>query len=233
MHWDGEKIFKPYLFAYRGRAGDNTLHAHASLQITAPRVGSVEIVDKTGSVLSGPVLCVQAGVPHQLRSEEDVVVLLIEPQTLLAEEMSAGTGPQGIAQLSGNHRTVFDNDPPLAKLVAHFALQAENKPIDARLSTALRFLAEAPLLKAVSNAASHCGLSESRLRSISKQQLGIPLSKYLLWCAVGRAGRALVAGSSLADAAAVGGFSDQAHFTRTMKNLLGITPGQAHHNAHE
>ncbi len=229
MRWDGEILFEPHLFAYRGSAGDNALHAHASLQITASRVGSVEIVDKDGKVHSGPVLYVRAGVPHQLRTDDQVVLLLIEPQSRLAQEISEGLGTQDIAPLSGTYRTLLDNDPPLAELAAHFAPHAENKPLDPRLSTALEFLAEAPLMNAIKRAAAHSGLSESRLRAISQQQLGIPLSKYLLWRAVGRAGRALMAGSTLADSAAAGGFSDQAHFTRTMKRLMGVTPGQAHH----
>jgi AraC-like DNA-binding protein len=53
---------------------------------------------------------------------------------------------------------------------------------------------------------------------------GVPPSKLLQWLQLLGAAKALEASASLADAAAAGGFSDQAHFTRRLRQWFGVTP---------
>jgi AraC family transcriptional regulator of arabinose operon len=76
-------------------------------------------------------------------------------------------------------------------------------------------------------AAAHAGLSTSRLRVLCRQQLGVPFAKLVLWRKVRRACASMNAGHGLAQAAADAGFADQAHLTRTMSEVLGLTPGVA------
>ena len=78
---------------------------------------------------------------------------------------------------------------------------------------------------AVADAAKAAQLSPSRLRAIAQAELGLPLTQWIVWCKVARAGRALARGENLAQAAAAGGFADQAHLTRTMRRTFGVTPG--------
>ncbi|MFK7732153.1 MAG: helix-turn-helix domain-containing protein [Pseudomonadales bacterium] len=231
MDWNGNLIFENLLLAYQGPAADNTMHAHASLQITISRQDSIQLVDHQGQIHCGSVLYVRPGTQHQLQPSEHIVLLLIEPQSDLARALSDGFGDDDIGQLTGPYSQIFGATQSLSDLVTRIGSLANFDTLDSRLSNALNFLASAPLGNAVKNAASHCGLSEPRLRAIALKQLGVPLSKFLLWKAVGRAGRALLAGNSLADSAVIGGFSDQAHYTRTMRKLMGITPGQAQHSA--
>ncbi|MEL6172406.1 MAG: AraC family transcriptional regulator, partial [Pseudomonadota bacterium] len=99
--------------------------------------------------------------------------------------------------------------------------------IDGRLTKALEFLRTSELKGAIAAAAKVCGLSEPRLRAIAKEQLGVPLSKWLVWQATRRSALAMADGASLADAAYAGGFADQAHLTRTMGRIMGVTPLQA------
>lgn len=118
---------------------------------------------------------------------------------------------------------------PLKTLVSDLQhhIPARAIEIDSRLAVALDYLKTAPLKNAVKNAAAASGLSEARLRAIAQGQLGVPLSKWLLWRAVGKAAKAVATGETLAVAAVAGGFADQAHFTRTLNKLMGVTPAQA------
>lgn len=98
--------------------------------------------------------------------------------------------------------------------------------LDLRIDDVLRRLAAQPQLS-ISEAARACAVSKSRLRELARQQLGVPLSTWLVWRKLERSAREMARGANLADAATAGGFADQAHFARTMRRMFGITPGMA------
>nr|WP_237545968.1 helix-turn-helix domain-containing protein [Streptomyces sp. SID1046] len=72
--------------------------------------------------------------------------------------------------------------------------------------------------------AARVGLSPQRLRALARQQLGIPLARRRIWSKLRRSAQALEEGRSPADAAAAGGFADQAHLTHRMREMIGMTP---------
>jgi len=101
---------------------------------------------------------------------------------------------------------------------------------DIRLVTALETLAENPGKVSIEDAAAIVELSVSRLRALAQKELGFPLSTWVLWRKLERAAQSLASGMDLAHAAIAGGFSDQAHFSRTMRRIFGITPMSARHS---
>ena len=70
------------------------------------------------------------------------------------------------------------------------------------------------------------GLSESRLRHLVREQLGVPLVRVRWWFQMKRAATVLRAGGDLSHAAHHAGFSDSAHFTRTFRRMFGFAPSQ-------
>ena len=68
------------------------------------------------------------------------------------------------------------------------------------------------------------GVSSSRLISLFKQQVGIPIRRYRLWRRLHHAAYLLAAGCSLTEAAMGSGFADSAHFSRTFLEMLGFQP---------
>ncbi|EPG75079.1 DNA-binding helix-turn-helix protein [Leptospira fainei serovar Hurstbridge str. BUT 6] len=67
-------------------------------------------------------------------------------------------------------------------------------------------------------------ISEDRLIRLFKENLGIPLRRYLLWVRVMSTVKLLKEGKNLTEAAHSAGFSDSAHFTRTFKENFGFVP---------
>ena len=69
-------------------------------------------------------------------------------------------------------------------------------------------------------------LSPSRLSHLFREQVGLPIRRFLLWLRLREALSAVARGESLTTAAHAAGFSDAAHFTRTFRRMLGIAPSE-------
>ena len=157
------------------------------------------------------------------------MLVLIEPQSQLARYIQSFAGDDGISRVDPSLIAQINWEGELETLLDSLKLDSGkiDSQMDLRLMETLKFLRTAQLKGAISAAAKSCGLSEPRLRVIAQEQLGVPLSKWLMWQAIRRSAQAMAQGSSLADAAYAGGFSDQAHLTRTMGKIMGVTPLQA------
>jgi AraC-like DNA-binding protein len=67
-------------------------------------------------------------------------------------------------------------------------------------------------------------LSESRLQHLFRDQVGVPIRRYLLWHRYLTAMSLLAGGTSVTHAAHAAGFADSAHLTRTAIQMNGFTP---------
>ena len=99
--------------------------------------------------------------------------------------------------------------------------------LDHRLLAVLEYLNQNLDNPSILNAAKQSGLSRSRVRTLAREQIGVPLSTWVTWRKLIKANKALSHGANLSEAALAGHFSDQAHFNRTMKRMFGVTPTQA------
>lgn len=222
MGWRGHVHFDHCLLLYRGAAGDNALHRHASVQICQAET-PLAMLDANGKTIRGHALLVRPDAPHQLLPASMLTLLLIEPQSTLGQVWLQKAGDSDICQLPESDQ--LDLSLSLTDLNAqvHQALNMSKSNLDPRLIHALDYLHGQPLNGAVARAAQHAGISVSRLRTLATRQLGVPLSKWLLWQAIRVSAKSALS-MSLAEAALAGGFADQAHFTRSTRKLFGLTP---------
>ena len=226
--WSGEFVFGPAWAAFRGQAADNSLHAHAAVQLTVAESEDASLSDSAARTVSGRALLTRPACLHALLPIDRVTLILIDPHTPLAGFLLAQVGPNEIEQLPTAIDRLIARDGPLAACLDRITTTMPAvRELDARLAGALQFLVDSSHRAAVSDAAAANGLSTSRLRLLARRQLGLPLSSWQTWNKLERAGKGLAAGANLADAALAGGFADQAHFTRTMRRVFGITPGTA------
>jgi AraC-like DNA-binding protein len=105
--------------------------------------------------------------------------------------------------------------------VSAFLNKGVFSPIDSRLQQALAKIEPGT---GPAELAQVIGLSTTRLRELTVHDFGVPTAKLLQWLHLQHAIEALRQSRSLADAAAAGGFSDQAHFTRRLVEWFGVTP---------
>lgn len=229
MSWHGEFAFGDVWLAFRGASADNRFHAHAAVQFVASPL-AVGIANNAGGEFTGAGWAVRSGVQHSLRPTSSLTLLLVEPHSYLARHLLRQLQVEKpIAPLPEVLVAALTQPARVREIVerleqAHPSLSSS---IDPRLFEALRHLERGISGDAVAAASAHCGLSPSRLRALSQAHFGVPLSKLVVWKKVRLACLALARGSSLVEAAIEAGFADQAHLTRTMASVIGLTPGEA------
>jgi AraC-like DNA-binding protein len=228
MSWVGELLFGDSWAVFSGNAADNTPHAHAAVQVAIGMHEEISVISADGTEHRGRAFFIRPLVEHSLVATGAVALLYVEPQSPLAFVFSDHVGDADIALINP---TVLDFDPsrPICDWAGRLAgiVTSQAAAVDSRLQRAIALLSEEPGRVSIADVAFASDLSESRLRTLARAQLGLPLSTWLIWRKLDRAARALADGATLADAAHAGGFADQAQLSRAMRRMFGITPRTA------
>lgn len=198
---------------YRGPTTAGTLHRHAAFQIMIGMRDDVGVVDGADVAHRGAALVVSPMQRHCLLATADVLTYFVEPHCAFADGLRERYG-NGICAASELQNLSEDDVRP--------AGNRGSDDLDPRLVRALNALAGSDI--ALPDLATQIGLSPQRLRALARQQLGMPLARWRVWTRLRRAAEALQQGRSLADAATEAGFADQAHLTRQMREMMGLTP---------
>jgi AraC-like DNA-binding protein len=218
--WNGVFEFSDTWARYSGPISESVTHAHVALQVAIASHGSVE-VEAAQRIYRSKVLLVLPMVSHRtMPGQNSVIFLFVEAQS-------------GLGRALRSRCTDLVTDAAELHPFAHDVAALERRlcverlpPLDRRLAAALAML-EAGGSGSIRSTATKVGLSPTRLRDLARTQLGVPLARWLLWRKLVCAGRTMAQGSPLAQAAIEANFADQAHLTRTMKRMFGITPTSA------
>ncbi|MEB2648273.1 AraC family transcriptional regulator [Pseudomonas canadensis] len=184
-----------------GELGRTAPHAHYAHQLMVSK-GSPITVSLDGQVTTAHRLFIPSRQTHAiLETQGEVSVLYAEPAVfdvapLLHQDLS-------LEALRRLPRRSLD-DPRLER-----ALAALDQQLNGKVSA-----------QALAKAAH---LSLSQLERLFAHQLGLPVRRLVLWRRLRVALQLALAGGTLTDAAHGAGFADSAHFSRTMKQLFGVT----------
>ncbi|GAA2277978.1 hypothetical protein GCM10010149_21820 [Nonomuraea roseoviolacea subsp. roseoviolacea] len=198
---------------YRGPAAGGAFHRHAAFQIAVAAEGEVTVVDERETRHRGVALVVPPMARHRMLTAADLLIFYIEPHCVFADRLRERCG-DGITAV-----------PELRDLREEDIGRAGVRPsaeLDPRLVAALNTLKERSV--PMPSLAAAVGLSPQRLRALARHQVGMPLARWRVWARLRLAAEAMRAGRSPADAAIEAGFTDQAHLTRQMREMMGLTP---------
>ena len=138
-----------------------------------------------------------------------------------------------IKLLLSDHATLEKIDKLLQNFLTALLGYAEKpKILDYRIKKVVQILKEAreknPALHELS---AQVELSGGRLVHLFKEEIGIPIRRYMLWVRINRAIMELVKSKNLTEAAHAAGFADSAHFSRTFLRMFGIQPSEIFKNS--
>lgn len=221
--WSGALAIGIGWAALDARLGMNKAHAHLAHQIIMGLDGPVVITTIREIIApKGKAVLIPAGQVHT-----------VGPVQRLTRSVYVDPRFSGIRNDRERDQPVFlsddlsialqnTSDVNQARIWARmFAGRLPGSAIDARLKNVL---GEVDALTSPAALARALSLSPSRLREIVKADFGVPPSKLLQWLQLLVAAKAMQTSASLADAAAAGGFADQAHFTRRLQQWFGVSP---------
>ena len=235
--WEGMALFA-------GRAGGSSLHAHHALQITLAVGASFRVrLGASGALVERRAVVIASDLPHELDGGGAILVsLYLDPEGEYARGVERSIArDDATSELARLGATLGDAaaasgvpDGRRAREIASAILEAVGaerivpSSIDPRVRRVLSLVGAAPGRKApLGELAAAVGLSEDRLGHLFREQMGLPVRRYLLWLRLGDAIGALAGGGSLTEAAHAAGFADSAHLSRTFRRMFGVAPSEA------
>ncbi len=211
-------------------------HQHIAPQLSLARSGCTI----TNGDLRGPGLYIPGDVSHAVASSSTFYTFLINPvygkaRRLSGKEDSARSfEPASDLADKLESLTFKPDDAPVLQatldqmLTALGTPNAQSEPLDIRILETVRYIDDLEQKRvAAGQLAEQIALSESRFLHLFKDELNIPVRKYLLWKRTMDGARLVVEKSSITEAAHAAGFTDSAHFARVFKQMFGMTLSSA------
>lgn len=218
---------------------DVGFHAHhgASVAISVGPDFSIETAtakEKLSAVIVGP------SVNHATHSGARLATLMIDPDPAQMAQIRAVIGKNEImridpAKINGFREEIaaLFNEPQNLSRMTRFCDDvyaalfgtAISKAIDSRIAGIVGELRQnLPKKIEIHNLARMANLSADRLIRLFKEEMGLPLRRYLLWLKILEFVKRLDTLPALTDSALLGGFSDSAHLSRIFKENIGYKP---------
>ncbi len=230
----------PERFLYLGPSARTTQHRnHAATWLVAHQ-GTLRVSLASGTILENEVIYVPSETAFATEQAASLIAALYwEPESASFQRAAAQFDVSIARAFKCRHTNLRDleglyaEDTSLAtadKLLAGiFGLASlggtQSSFSDKRIEEALNFLRDAPhAYDSIETLSARAHLSPSRFAHLFKEQVGVPVRRYVLWQKMRRALDLAMAGDSLTTAALSAGFADSAHLSRTVRAIMGVAP---------
>lgn len=208
-------------------------HAHPVMEIILATQGqfSLKVSGRISEKLTFAVIA--ANLKHQLIAQDcELQLLMLEHKNEWTTAFLQTRGiviEDGIFTSSSNYHSQLFNE--LKALAASDECQQDI--YDDRVQQCLLYInqKEVSYRTIVEELKSEVHLSDSRLSHLFRQEIGLSLKKYLVWSRLKKTIQLVLGqGVNLSTAAIRSGFYDQAHLSKTFKNMLGVSPSEAYNS---
>ncbi len=221
----------------------NKAHAHfpALLQIGLGTAFALAVEDQPAS--DHEVVVMAPNISHSTDSQnQPYIAILIDPDHELYAYLHPLLNGEAFCSLPAARLKSFQNQfqqlmtaqlclEQVKQLLMDVLLVLNPQPLEAlpwdqRIQFACEYIKRCVphQIPTIADVALQVGLSESRLMHLFSQQLGLSMRQYILWLRIRYAIKLWMQGKTLIEIAVESGFSDQAHFTRTLRRMVDFAP---------
>lgn len=234
--WDG-------VIVYVTQDHLNKVHAHfpALLQIGLGTAFALAVEDQPTHYHE--IVVMAPNISHSTDSQnQPYIAILIDPDHVLYAYLHPLLNGQTFNSLSADRLQSFQKQfqqlmtaqlclEQVKQLLMDVLLVLNPQPLvalpwDQRIQLACEYIKRCVphQIPTIADVALQVGLSESRLMHLFSQQLGLSMRQYILWLRIRYAIKLWMQGKTLIEIAVESGFSDQAHFTRTLRRMVDFAP---------
>lgn len=223
-----------------GQFDDNILHRHYALQISIASHDKFEITDEKNHTAYYTACFINSNVPHQFKSNESSLVLLINPVSSIGHQLYNKYREAQITGLYDELKQLSEiftgylqyelSFIELIKGINHCLLdfkcgcELENHFSDDRIYKAIQYLEHNfDRIVPLEEIAAFCFLSETRFLHLFKERTNLNFRRYQLWNKLIKSLPYLKV-HSITDTAHQFGFTDSSHYNRTFKETFGLSP---------
>lgn len=227
--------------AWVGQIAPSKLHQHHALQLNASADGWFAYrLHGQPDFQAHPAFLINANVRHQIQGDvQQGIILYMEPHSSIGRALRQTCLPDGLPACALPALPI----PPTAILLEQLNSLEEMRvftqqviqtlipvlpplaPLDGRIQDLLIYiqthLADDLTLPVL---AGRTHLSPSRLMHLFREQVGVPIRRYILWRRLIRAHAEIGRGYALTEAAHQAGFADAAHMNRAFRLMVGHPP---------
>jgi AraC-like DNA-binding protein len=218
---------------YLGRNIETIRHTHHALEFIFGIDRPFDLISDQGKLKQIYGVVINANCPHQFIGQDaKYLFIYLEPELLPINQIinHYDLVSKKVVQLSSlsylpNVDKVIDFS--FFTEVLGIALTHTTKSvIDSRIKDVVELIKDSLEHGQISSdtLAKSVFLSTSRFSHLFKEQLGIPVRRYILWCRIREALMELLNGHNFTTSAHAAGFSDSAHFSRTFLEMFGVSP---------
>ena len=209
--WSGQLWLGPDYGLILGETGRTAPHAHYAHQFILSAESPIT-VSLDGHLQTAYRLFIPSRQPHAIvHAPATVLLAYVEPGAFERESLQ-----HALDTADFSHQRL---EQTLRQLPRR---QADDERVQRALHTLDQQLSGKVSAQSLAQAAH---LSLSQLERLFVSQLGVPVRRLVMWRRLRRALDLALNGHTLTQAAHGAGFADSAHFSRTMKQLFGVTAG--------
>ena len=204
------------------------LHKHHALELIISKESLIIVRDPSGLVVQSKVILIKPDEYHQTTTQAETTIIFIEPESDLARRLLIEFGIKNPVQKIDDKISNDELQLLCEGIVPDSWINSSSisHPLDERIGRVAEYIrtnitSRDIKLEIIADVA--C-LSSSRLIHLFKEQIGIPLRPFILWCRIRIAVQAVLSGMNLTGAAHEAGFSDASHLSRTFMDMFGVNP---------
>lgn len=232
----------PGQFLFVGRALDTHIHDHHALQMVISLDTPFRMRLTDGPWQTRTAVLIASDQPHECLADDSTILFHnLDPESKTARQLRTrflepdscyalpdalvASFVHAVVPLLAQEKACQTVGSILQTFFNQLTDGDQTSRIDERIKVVQQRLAQS-LMKAVPLAelADEACLSAGRLVHLFKEQVGIPIRKYLLWQRLLRAIGQITQGHNLTQAAHEAGFADSAHFSRNFTRMFGLSP---------
>lgn len=205
-------------------------HSHHALQIFIGHDRDVSI-EVNNQKLTGKCILIKSNTPHSvLENKNKLITILIDSDSYHAKHIQNSIIKDKDFIIINDLAINSFNSKEEVKQTINDVIKSISSldqcicsPTDERIMKAKNIIDKSHEKKiSINDLADEVFLSEGRLTHLFKDEVGIPLRRYLLWKRLKDALDLIINGKDITYAAYEAGFSDSSHLSRTFKETFGI-----------